>query len=449
MKNSWYWKTILLVMLVGCFGTVSGDVVLPDPPTDLDFPVRNEAQEELGQFLFFDKILSGNLNISCATCHHPMAGTGDGLSLPVGEGGMGLGITRDTGAGADAVPERVPRNAPHVFNLGAHEFTGMFHDGRVEVDPSQPSGFLNPAGDNFPEGLNNPLSAQAIFPITSGTEMAGQAGENSVGDEAALGNLHGPGGVWEQLVDRLKAIPDYVGLFMGAFDDVNAGDDITITHVGNAIGAFEAAAWRADDHRFNQYLRGDDGALSGNEMEGMMLFYGHADCGSCHSGSFQTDQGFYAIGMPQIGAGKGDGASGHEDYGRERVTGDSADRMRFRVPPLANVTLTAPYGHSGAYDDLESVIRQHTRPRMSLINYDQGNAVLPSRADLDALDFLVMDNPATVGAIKARIEIPVIPLTQEEIDRIIDFLGALTDESSLDMRNTVPAALPSGLPVFD
>ena len=90
------------------------------------------AKVELGKFLFFDKEFGGNRNISCATCHHPMAATGDGLSLPVGEGGAGLGMTRDTGTGEDQIHERVPRNAPHIFNLGAREFTRMFHDGRVE-----------------------------------------------------------------------------------------------------------------------------------------------------------------------------------------------------------------------------------------------------------------------------------------------------------------------------
>jgi cytochrome c peroxidase len=93
----------------------------------------------------FDKILSGNKNISCATCHHPFAATSDGLSLPVGEGGRGLSTARDLGVFSTPAFERVPRNSPALFNLGAHEFSIMFHDGRVEVDPNQPSGFISPA----------------------------------------------------------------------------------------------------------------------------------------------------------------------------------------------------------------------------------------------------------------------------------------------------------------
>ena len=117
----------------------SGRSWLPEPVSNADYydnGVPSTAKVELGKQLFFDKILSGNLNISCATCHHSFTATGDGLSLPIGEGGRGLGVTRDTGVGADAVHERVPRNAPAVFNLGAREFTTLFHDGRVQPNRS-------------------------------------------------------------------------------------------------------------------------------------------------------------------------------------------------------------------------------------------------------------------------------------------------------------------------
>jgi len=78
---------------------------LPEPVTDADYYDNgrpDDAKVELGKQLFFDKILSGNLNISCATCHHAFTATGDGLSLPIGEGGRGLGVTPDTGSGAAA-----------------------------------------------------------------------------------------------------------------------------------------------------------------------------------------------------------------------------------------------------------------------------------------------------------------------------------------------------------
>jgi cytochrome c peroxidase len=340
-------------------------IKLPRPASNRDFydnGAPDAAKVELGKVLFFDKLLSGNRNTSCATCHHSLTDTGDGLSLSVGEGGRGLGVTRDTGTDADAIHERVPRNAPPVFNLGAREFWRMFDDGRVELDPSQPSGFASPAGDDLPDGLDNVLAVQAMFPVTSTTEMAGQAGENTIADAAEPGNLAGPGGVWEQLAMRLQDVPDYVDLFVDVYPDVNSAADISYVHAANAIAAFEASAWRATNSPFDRYLRGDHQAMSKSAIKGMRLFYGKAKCATCHSGTFQTDHEFYAIAMPQIGPGKGDGVDGHDDFGRERVTLDMLDRYRFRTPTLRNVALTGPWGHDGAYDSLEAIVRHNLNP---------------------------------------------------------------------------------------
>lgn len=373
---------------------------LPAPASDTDYSDNGEPDESmvaLGAQLFFDKVLSGNLNIACATCHHSFTGTSDGLSLPVGEGGAGLGVTRDTGIGPDSVHERVPRNAPALFNLGAREFKIMFHDGRVQPNSDLPSGVESPAGANLPEDLDNPLAVQAMFPVTSATEMAGQAGENSIADAAAAGDLSSPNGVWAQLAERLQGIDGYVDQFIDAFDDVNSVSDIRFTHAANAIAAFESANWRADNSPFDRYLRGDRNAMSKSAIAGMRLFYSphRANCGSCHSGTFQTDQSFRAIAMPQVGPGKGDGAHGFEDFGRERVTGILSDRYRFRVPTLRNVAQTAPYGHSGAFDTLEAVVRHHLDPAASLYAYDATQLRMPSRADLNATDLAAMsDQPS-------------------------------------------------------
>ena len=414
---------------------------------------RDQEKEELGRLLFYDKLLSGNMNTSCATCHHAMAYTGDGLALPVGEGGMGLGVTRNTGVGPDAIHERVPRNAPHVFNLGAVEFTRMFDDGRVEVDRTQPSGFRTPAGAVFPGGLDNVLAAQAMFPVTSATEMAGQHPENPIATAAAAGDLAGPNGVWAQLALRLRANSEYVALFIDAFSDVHTASDITFVHAANAIAAFEAASYRADSSPFDRWLAGDNQALSWDQKKGMQLFYSKAGCAECHSGRFQTDQGFHAIAMPQIGPGKGNNgpgaADGHDDFGRENVTLSTADRCKFRTPSLRNVVFTGPWGHDGAYDTLEGVIRHHLDPVAGLYTYDEGQALLPSRPDLDAIDVAVMSDPARVSEIAVHCELAPTQLSGEEVRLLLEFLGALTDTSSLDLRRDVPPSVPSELPIFD
>ncbi len=351
---------------------------LPDP--SYDFRTPSAAKVELGRVLMFDKVLSGNMNISCGTCHHSLADTGDGLSLPVGEGGKGLGVTRNVGLGDDLIHERVPRNAPPVWNLGDNSFHTLFHDGRVTTIGGEgfPSGCKTPAGHNLPNTLENVLACQAMFPVTSATEMAGQEGENSIADAAAAGNLAGPGGVWEQLAQRLQAIPEYVEMFKAAFpkgdNRVKKASDITYAHAANAISAFEGVAWRADNSPFDQFLRGDENAMSNNAKEGMALFYegdsnGHA-CAECHSGLYQTDLSFHAIAMPQIGSGRGSGPDGFEDYGREQVTGNADDILKFRTPSLRNVALTAPYGHGGAYNTLRAVVEHHMDAVNSLYEYN-------------------------------------------------------------------------------
>ncbi len=430
---------------------------LPPAPTDEDYydnGAPSAAKVELGKKLFFDKLLSGNQNIACATCHHALTDTGDGLSLPIGEGGAGLGITRSTGAGDDAVHERVPRNAPPVFNLGAREFEVLFHDGRVAVDASQPSGFLSPAGDDLPEGLDNVLAVQAMFPVQSGTEMAGQAGENAQGDAAAIGDLAGPAGVWALIANRLQAVPEYVDMFIAAYpEDITVATDISYVDAANAIAAFEASAWRFDNSPFDRYLRGDRTAMSQSAMRGMKLFYKNNSCASCHSGTFQTDLNFYAIAMPQIGPGKGDNQTGYsdgrDDFGRERVSGDPADRYRFRTPTLRNVALTAPYGHSGAYNTLEAVVRHHLDPVNSLYEYDQSQAVLPSREDLDDIDFTVMNDTARLAAIADANELHLRSMSDSQVQNLIDFLHALTDVDAIDIRADAPLTVPSGIPTAE
>ena len=352
------------------------------------------------------------------------------------------------------MPARVPRNAPALFNLGAREFTRMFHDGRVEIDPESPSGFNTPAGSDLPAGLDNVLAAQAMFPVTSGLEMAGQPGENPQADAAAKGQLSGEGGVWHLIAQKLQAFPEYVDLFIAAFPgQIADASDISFVHAANAIAAYESVQWRFDNSPFDRYLRGDHRALSASARAGMMLFYGKAGCAECHSGPFQTDHDFHAIAMPQIGPGKGDQfdgyLDGHDDFGRERVSGDSADRLSFRTPSLRNIALSAPYGHSGAFAELESVVYHHLDAPGSLNSYDREQVSLPGRSDLDAIDFVVMEDPVRREEIAALNELEPSTLKKRELEQLLDFLHSLTDPAAQDMRMDVPPRVPSGLPIWD
>jgi len=257
--------------------------------------------------------------------------------------------------------------------------------------------------------------------------------------------------VWAQLADRLRGLDAYVEQFVAVFNDVESADDIRFTHAANAIASYEAANWRADNSPFDRFLGGERGAMSASALAGMRVFYSRrkGNCASCHGGVFQTDHSFRAIAVPQLGPGKGDGAYGYEDFGRERVSGDPTDRYRFRVPSLRNIAQTAPYGHSGAFDTLEAMVRHHLDTVGSLRSYDASQAVMPSRPDLDALDMVATSDPNVIASIAAANELSPVHLKDREIVQLLDFLNALTDPAMIDMRSDVPEFVPSGMPVAD
>ncbi|HPG25911.1 MAG TPA: cytochrome c peroxidase [Myxococcota bacterium] len=407
------------------------------PARDADFAQASPELVALGNLLFYDKLLSGNRDVSCATCHHALMATADGVSLPAGVGGRGLSTARAMGEGR----ERVPRNAPEVFNRGHVAFTNMFWDGRIERDASQPSGFRSPAGADLPAGFASALEVQAMFPVTSAAEMRGDPGENEIADAGSLPE------VWARLMDRLLAIDEYRERFAEAFPDT-AESELGFEHAARAIAAFEATRWRADGSPFDRYLRGDRSALGREEKRGALLFYGSAGCASCHSGTWQTDLAHHAIAEPQIGPGKGHGPDGDEDFGREAISGDATDRFRFRTPPLRNVALTSPYGHAGAHRTLEDVVRHHLDPVASLEAWDPAEAMLPVTGD-EETPFSVMEDAAKRDAIADANELRPRSLSDDEVDALVAFLEALTDPRMLDLREEVPPRVPSGLPLAD
>lgn len=417
---------------------------LPAPVSDADYlPVR-EVEAQLGQLLFYDPILSGNRNISCATCHHPRFATSDGLSLGLGEGGIGLGPDRR--ADPAILPEqRIPRNAPALFNLGAREFTVLFHDGRIETDPARPSGLRTPLEDEMVMGFASVLSAQTMFPVLSPDEMAGHYQENDVAKAVRSGRITGTGGAWDIISQRVAAIPAYRDMFANAYPEIAAGRDIAFTDISNAIAAFVEFEWRADKSAFDRILHGED-ALSPQAEAGMALFYGEAGCANCHSGPFQTDHDFHAMGEPQLGPGKAERFESHSrDIGRMRVTNRAEDAYAFRTPSLRNVMRTGPWGHAGAWSDMRAFLFHHADPAAGLRDYDRGQAVLPI-LDGTKPDWVVLESDAEVGAIEAAAR-NGHALTDEDIDALVAFLGALTDEGAIAGRLGVPDTVPSDLPV--
>ena len=439
-----------LLALVMCAGlAVASDRAPVAPPiaplTDADYLPFDEARARLGRLLFYDKLLSGNRNIACGTCHDHDHGTTDGLSLGVGEGGIGAGPARRFGRGRDAPPKRVPRNANSLYNIGHRDFRVLFHDGRTAVDDAYGNGFSTPAEEWLPRGLGSLAAVQALFPITSATEMAGQPGENEIAAAGRERIDH----IWPRVVARVRRVPEYVSLFEAAWPDGPKGPRaVTVPRLANAIGDFVTAEWRSDDAPFDDYLRGDAAALSPAQKRGMAIFYGEGRCAACHSGALMSDQSFHALALPPFGPGRTRRFDPYaRDVGRMAETDDPADAYRFRTPSLRNVALTAPYGHNGAYRTLEGIVRHHLDPLAALDAWSRDEPILPAHGAFAATDFAVWEDRREMARLRARVDIEPVALADEQVADLVAFLHALTGRTAATGRLGKPDAVPSGLAI--
>ena len=423
---------------------VVGAENLPAPLTASDYHEFSDERAKIGQLLFYDKILSGNRNISCGTCHHPRFGGGDGLSLGIGEGGIGVGPDRIAGFGDGKIKKRIPRNASALWNLGAKDFTVLFHDGRLSLSDDYNNNFNTPAEEWLPKGLETVLGTQALFPLTAQFEMAGNPKENEV-----AGAVHDRiDYVWPILAKRVRTIPEYGAMFTDVFEDVTSVEQVTIAHIGEALAAFIALEFESRDSAFDAFLAGDNDALTTRQREGMELFYGKAECVSCHSGPLLTDQKFYALAIPPFGPGRTRRFDPYvRDVGRMGETDKLDDAYRFRTPSLRNVALTAPYGHNGAYPDLIGIIRHHLNPSISLKNWQRDMANLPNVPWLETIDFLVWDDQIEMKRYEEKVDIEPITLSEEEIENLVAFMHALSGRSAKKLRFGIPNQVPSGLTV--
>ena len=454
-------RSIVLVAIsaaVAC-GESNTDLFSPPATPSLDQQVRQsisqwgvvpilavKAQDpalvDLGQSLFFDKVLSGNRDVSCATCHSPFASSGDGLSLAIGTGAV-AGPTRTLGKGR----QFTPRNAPSLFNvaLGSQY---MFWDGRVSVDFGPQGQFHAPTGVLLPPGLSSVLAAQAMIPVTNRVEMRGDAGDRDVlGNVNELAQINDDENqvIWKSVMQRVLGIPGYVQKFAAAYPGVSSSS-LGFQHAANAIAAFEASAFTKSNTAFDRYLARDDNALTTDAKHGAILFFGRARCASCHNGPMLGAQQFANAGVPQLGPGTGKQLP--LDDGRQNdlnVGPPITQPFSFRVAPLRNVELSAPYMHDGVYATLEEVVRHYNNVDSALKSFDP--AVLPP-----ALRASYHGDAATIARISSTIDGRIkqpIGLTPDEQRQIVAFLKSLTDPAARDLASVIPASVPSGLPVRD
>tara|TARA_R110000868_G_scaffold262367_3_gene520672 strand:+ start:2285 stop:3871 length:1587 start_codon:yes stop_codon:yes gene_type:complete len=418
-----------------------------DPSTGRSLPSIEEPKAQLGMKLFFTKSLGGDLDAACVTCHHPMLGGGDDLVLPIGVDAvvvdlLGPGRLHNVnGEHFDGGPT-VPRNSPTTFNIALWD-NFLFLDGRVESLGKTPK-----MGGNDGLGIRTPdvsfeesdsaagdslVVAQARFPVTSNEEMKNFSNFDGTNNDQVRQNIQQRLGDYGDPLGGKLIVNDWLAEFQKGFavPDGTAEELITFDNIAKAIGEYERSQvfvetpWKA-------YVQGDDSAISDVAKRGAKLFFssaenGGANCSSCHSGDFFTDEDFHVIAMAQIGRGKGDGEFGTEDFGRFRETRNEKDKYAFRTPSLLNVTATGPWGHAGASATLEQAIRTHLDPQIALNNYDFSQ-LAPNIQAFDmqantqnAVDKLVANRADGIASIEN------ISLTDTEIAELLAFLEVLTD----------------------
>jgi len=178
--------------------------------------------------------------------------------------------------------------------------------------------------------------------------------------------------------------------------------------IPESIAHFIRDKFALRDSKFSEFMS-DKTELSKNEIKGAIIFFGKGQCSSCHNGPHFSDFNFYRILYPQLGFGKnGFGI----DYGRFNNTLDPDDMYAFRTPPLANVGLTKPYGHSGSVKTLKDAIIGHFDP-FALVDFENLDGI--RRRELYSATISISDTQP----------LPAY-LDEQELDDLISFLETLT-----------------------
>ncbi len=237
-----------------------------------------EASVLLGEKLFFDKNLSSNKQVSCASCHHPEKAFTDGRKFSIGAHG-----------------NQTMRNSPTLLNIGFHPYFML--DGGVKT-----------------------LEMQLLVPLLDSNEM-----DNNL----------------KLLIPALASNKTYDSLARVAFD--RPFDVFALTR---SLAHFQRTLLSQNSKFDNWYFDNETDAITNEAIKGWKIFDELLNCTSCHQLPAFTDYSFQRspIAVPT------------NDPGRFRISRDSNDLHKFKVPTLRNITLTAPYFHAGQIENLDSLL---------------------------------------------------------------------------------------------
>lgn len=369
---------------------------LGEPPaSNSNIFADNEGAAKFGKALFFDKEMSASGKFSCATCHQPKLYFTDGLNFSVAEG-----ITK--------------RSSPSV--IGAAYSPWQFWDGRKDslwsqaLGPIEDASEINTSRVKYVRLLMSKYATeyQQIFGGTN-LDFLEHLPETAspIGDETSQQQ-------WQELS-------------VGLQNKVNK----VFSNAGKAMMAYQRKI-QLPQSRFDQFLvalmngKSDSlpAILSSEEVAGLRLFVGKANCASCHNGPLFTNYEFHNVGAPdladkpvELGRYQGVKALIKDEFTCLSEWSDAEPEtcaeMRFlkvegpelvgaiKTPSLRNIAATAPYMQFGQFANLQQVIAHYNDPTPPVFNQEQH----PSRPHFDILP---------------------LKLTEQEMLLIEKFLGSLT-----------------------
>jgi cytochrome c peroxidase len=409
-------------------------------------PRQRPALYALGRALFFDPVLSGNRDTSCASCHQLKTATTDGRSLSVGTAAIQADGVRLAG------PDHrfTPRNTPALFNLGDPGVQSMFWDRRLEIEDGGVIVLHDTSYEatgverlRFDADEVSIQTVQAMLPVLVRDEMRGENGETDVlGQPNELASIPDADfeSVWRVLMERLLTHQPYRDLFESAYP----GSELEALHFQDgaaALAHFIEVAFTVSDSPWDVYLGGEDGALSTTQKRGAILFFGQAACYVCHGGSRLTDDSLHNIGVRPITRGPSD--LQFVDLGAaHRSHGGDEERFAFRTPSLHNVAETGPWMHNGAYTTLRAAVVHHLDYERGLREYQTSQLEPEFRREVHRAEAVLDDVAATITGGPGR---PQRSLSDGDVDDLLAFLASLTAPGVMALSGLRPDSVPSGL----
>lgn len=270
----------------------------------------------------------------------------------------------------------------------------LYHDGRLSADGTISCAFCHPLdkggmdntrtsegiGGQF-GGINAPTVYNAVFNCQQfwngrAATLADQAAGPPV-NPVEMGEQS-----WDDIVARLSKDRALVREFAGIYPE-----GLTAATVTDAIAEFEKTLLTPDSP-FDRYLKGDSGAITADQIAGYHAFKAH-NCATCHAGQAMGGQSFEYLGIMEdyFAARNPEIAANDDDRGLYGFTGNERDLHRFKTPTLRNIALTAPYLHDGSAATLDQAV-------VAMLRFQTGTEY-----------------------------------TQQEVDRMVDFLGTLTGQN--------------------